>query len=444
MKKLIIIISIIITILLLIIVGLYFISKNKNLEVTPEEGRIQERREYSKVIQEVTNLDDFYSVQDCVKKFFTYYSTVYDTDTEISIIDEETEKYIKNNKVKSLKAIYNMLSPEYRTYKQITETNILEKLKEKTGTEIDIIQMYISEYNENISRYFVKGTLRNKISNALSNFYIIVELDSTNQTFGIFLEDYIDEKYGEIKLGEDLNINFNEAIDKNEYNIYERKVIDEQTYILDLFGNYKTRLLFNPELAYNSLNEEYRKSKFENMATFKKYLKENTKKHVSMKLKRYQKNENNDYTQYVGVDENGDYIIFRLNSVINYNVILDTYTIDLPEFTEKYTKASDEEKVLLNIQKCFTAINDKDYRYVYNKLDNTFKANNFKTLADFEKYINANFFEKNKISASNARKKSEVYLYDIKISNIDGTSSITKTFVMQLKENTDFVMSFGV
>ena len=163
-----------------------------------------------------------------------------------------------------------------------------------------------------------------------------------------------------------------------------------------------------------------------------------------MKLKRYQKNENNDYTQYVGVDENGDYIIFRLNSVINYNVILDTYTIDLPEFTEKYTKASDEEKVLLNIQKCFTAINDKDYRYVYNKLDNTFKANNFKTLADFEKYINANFFEKNKISAGNARKQSEVYLYDIKISNIDGTSSITKTFVMQLKENTDFVMSFGV
>ena len=129
---------------------------------------------------------------------------------------------------------------------------------------------------------------------------------------------------------------------------------------------------------------------------------------------------------------------------MNFAVILDTYTIDLPEFTEKYTKASDEEKVLLNIQKCFTAINDKDYRYVYNKLDNTFKANNFKTLADFEKYINANFFEKNKISASNARKQSEVYLYDIKISNIDGTSSITKTFVMQLKENTDFVMSFGV
>ena len=129
---------------------------------------------------------------------------------------------------------------------------------------------------------------------------------------------------------------------------------------------------------------------------------------------------------------------------MNFTVILDTYTIDLPEFTEKYTKASDEEKVLLNIQKCFTAINDKDYRYVYNKLDNTFKANNFKTLADFEKYINANFFEKNKKSASNARKQSEVYLYDIKISNIDGTSSITKTFVMQLKENTDFVMSFGV
>ena len=62
----------------------------------------------------------------------------------------------------------------------------------------------------------------------------------------------------------------------------------------------------------------------------------------------------------------------------------------------------------------------------------------------FGQNILSKIFKKNKISASNARKQSEVYLYDIKISNIDGTSSITKTFVMQLKENTDFVMSFGV
>ena len=202
--------------------------------------------------------------------------------------------------------------------------------------------------------------------------------------------------------------------------------------------------LENIKTSSNKLNEEYRKSKFGNMATFKKYLKENTKKHVSMKLKRYQKNENNDYAQYVGVDENGDYIIFRLNSVINYNVILDTYTINLPEFTERYNKASDEEKVLLNIQKCFAAINDKDYNYVYSKLDNTFKSNNFKTLADFQKYISSNFFEKNEISASNARKQGDIYMYDIKIRNEEGTKSITKTFVMRLNENTDFVMSFGI
>ena len=35
-------------------------------------------------------------------------------------------------------------------------------------------------------------------------------------------------------------------------------------------------------------------------------------------------------------------------------------------------------------------------------------------------------------------------MYDIKIRNEEGTKSITKTFVMRLNENTDFVMSFGI
>ena len=63
-----------------------------------------------------------------------------------------------------------------------------------------------------------------------------------------------------------------------------------------------------------------------------------------------------------------------------YSVVLDTYTIDLPEFIEKYNSANEKTKVGLNIQKVFDAINNEDYEYVYNKLDNTFKQTNFKTV----------------------------------------------------------------
>ena len=44
---------------------------------------------------------------------------------------------------------------------------------------------------------------------------------------------------------------------------------------------------------------------------------------------------------------------------------LDTYTIDLPEFVSKYNISSNEDKVLMNIQKVFDSINDKDLSLIH-------------------------------------------------------------------------------
>ena len=235
-----------------------------------------------------------------------------------------------------------------------------------------------------------------------------------------------------------------ESIKNDIDNVNQYKVINDETYITDEFNTYKRDLLYNRTRAYKLLNTEYSTKKFGTQLSFENYVKSNIYKLGTMTLSKYQKKQADSHTQYICVDLNQNYYIFNENGIMNFNVILDTYTINLPEFTERYNKASDEEKVLLNIQKCFAAINDKDYNYVYSKLDNTFKSNNFKTLADFQKYISSNFFEKNEISASNARKQGDIYMYDIKIRNEEGTKSITKTFVMRLNENTDFVMSFGV
>lgn len=126
--------------------------------------------------------------------------------------------------------------------------------------------------------------------------------------------------------------------------------------------------------------------------------------------------------------------------------MLDTYTIDLPEFIEKYNNSTDEQKVLFNIQKFFEAINQKDYAFAYSKLDETFKNTNFGTLAQFEAYMKKNFFSKNKLSVGKTEKQGNLYLYDINISDGEEKEVGTKkkNFVMQLKEGTDFVMSFGI
>ena len=45
---------------------------------------------------------------------------------------------------------------------------------------------------------------------------------------------------------------------------------------------------------------------------------------------------------------------------MDFDVILDVYTVEIPELTEQYNNSTDAEKVLMNIQKVFYAINDGD------------------------------------------------------------------------------------
>lgn len=198
---------------------------------------------------------------------------------------------------------------------------------------------------------------------------------------------------------------------------------------------------------YELLDKGYKQAKFGSLEKFKQYITTNKTEIIGINPQQYQVTDGEDNTkQYVIIDQNEHYYIVREKGVLDYSILLDTYTIDLPEFTEKYNNSTDEQKVLLNIQKFFEAINGQDYQYAYNKLDETYRNNNFKTLAEFQAYAQKNFFAQNKLAAGKAEKQGNLYLYDITISDVSGKDKSTKTkkFVMQLKEGTDFVMSFGI
>ena len=110
------------------------------------------------------------------------------------------------------------------------------------------------------------------------------------------------------------------------------------------------------------------------------------------------------------------------------------------KFIEKYNSANEKTKVGLNIQKVFDAINNEDYEYVYNKLDNTFKQTNFKTVQEFANYAVQNFAGK-QLKYGECQQQGSMYIFDITM--ISGTNQINKRVIMQLKDGTDFVMSFN-
>ena len=361
-----------------------------------------------------------------------------------SRIAEEYINYVVGERKSEL---INIISNKYVQDDNITIDNIVDKVKDANvqyseNYEVLINDMYVIKESINLESYLVNLTYCNLDTNKSYETKLMVQIDIQNLTFEVMPYKYMQNLgYDKLKIGDSCAIE-HKQIEKNENNTYKMTPISKDSTAERYFNTFLKHLKYDTQKSYELLDAQYRQQKFGNVNEYIKYVNDNKLKDIT--LKAYKVYNYTDYSQYVCIDNQDRYYIFNENGVMNFTTLLDTYTIDIPEFTKKYTDASDEEKVLLNIQRCFTAINDKDYKYVYNKLDNTFKANNFKTLADFQTYINTNFFEKNKISASNAKKQNGIYLYDIKISDNDGISSIKKTFVMQLKEGTDFVMSFGV
>lgn len=226
-------------------------------------------------------------------------------------------------------------------------------------------------------------------------------------------------------------------------------IIDSATLASMYLNDLKINMLYNVEEAYNKLDDEYKQEKYPTLESFNQYIENNMENIQSIAINKYEiKRSEKDSSAYklIIIDKKDNYYIFDITAVMQYNVILDTYTLDLPEFLEEYNNAQDSEKVLLNLQKVFEAINDKDYHYVYNKLDDTFRTNNFPTEEEFEEYMANTFFDNNSVSYEEYQTRGNIHIYKLVIKNKDDTNaqSIEKEFIMQLGEGTDFVMSFNV
>lgn len=420
--KLLFTIMILVVVIVTIAVGL-IILKNKEPENVKPVGTSNEV-----ALVEVTDRNNYYMVKNCVNKFYQYYSLLYEN------IDEE-------NAVK----LYNLLDEEYLEFKGITEENIEDILPEIKYCVVNIYNMYVSEPNENISIYIVDGILREEVSKDLSNFQIMVKIDKQTETFSVLLQDYIEEKHKNISTEKTFTIEKLNNITKNKYNSYVWEEISDEEYLIDLFNSYKEEVLYNTSLAYDHLNTEYKNAKFEILENFEAYAKENEKRNLNIKLDKYKTTQEEGYKQHICIDEEGYYYIFREIGLMKYTLILDTYTIDLPEFLEKYNSSNYIKRAGHNIQRCLDALNYKDYEYVYNRLDFEFKAINYPTLEKFKQTIKDKLFNFNEVkSISNNYYEGSTHIYKLVITDRNNNKKEAKmTFIVQLNKGTDFVMSFS-
>lgn len=435
MKK--VIISLLMFCLILCIVLLIFLNREKdnqeNIEL--ENDIIYSDKIEESVMEKRENLESYYILEQCVYAYLD----------SINVNNSSYYGYNKNNEYVKItdenNIIYNLLSKEYIGNNNIVAGNLdnyVDKLEKKVFY-VPLKTKFIE--SDNLYKYAVYGYITDIYNEYIKDILIVVNLDFNNGTFSI---EPVQENINIENI--ELDVNKLESIEENENNKFSYIQVNDETISSKYLDYYKKMLLSNVKEAYKRLDEEYKKNKFDSIEIFEDYINKNKSEILSASLKQYQVNEFDDYTQYICIDQNNNYYIFKETNFQEYTVILDTYTIDLPQFIDKYNSSTNSEKVLLNIQKIFSAINDGDYNYVYNKLDSTFKQNNFPTLDSFETYIKQNFYQNNSIGYSNYQTSGDLHIYEISITNSDDENSkvITKNFIMQLKDGTDFVMSFNV
>lgn len=381
-------------------------------------------------IQEVTSSTYFFIVEDTVQTYCKYIYSEYEGTNLDTIVDGISSEAYKRN------ALISVLDKSYITENNITNENVFDYVDDLSGyTTFQADRMKFLE-GRNVNTYIVEGRLFNNMQLIGTRIYMI-NLDNTNMSFSIKPMEGNFEDIIEI-------IRDDSQIESNSYNRFEYVVTSEETLITKYFSRYKTEIIGNIENAYSLLDAEYRDLRFDSIDEFSEYI--SNKQIQYAYISQYQKNEYDGYTQYICLDQNNNYYIINATGLMEYTVMLDTYTVDLPQFIEEYNNANDAEKAGMNLEKVFTAVNNGDYEYVYNKLDSTFKQNNFPTLESFETYMSETFYDNNTVEYSNYQNNAGLHMYDVSVTNTDdaNSSAVTKTFIMQLLDGTDFVMSFNV
>lgn len=290
---------------------------------------------------------------------------------------------------------------------------------------------------ENIFNYSVYGTI------GTDEVYFIVRVDMENMTF--LLEKLDTSNYNSV---DEINLTTNiEQIENDGKNTFEYTTVSDEDMCRIYLEQFSKLELEDVETAYSLLDEKYKEERFQTFDNYKEYVEGYKEIIEDSALAKYSVNHYDNYTEYVLVDTHNNSYILEAIGVMKYTIKLDNYTIKVDSYKDEYAKLNDQNKVQSNVYIFLQMINTKDYKHAYDLLDDTFKNNNFATLEEFKVYVQNNFFSYNLNAIDiSIKKEGNYYIYETSLKNNSSSAAETKklTVIMELKEGTDFVMSFSI
>ncbi len=364
---------------------------------------------------DVLSNDEFYNVRNCIQSYINY------------IKDENFE------------AIIRVLDDNYSNQNNIKIEILEQSFQDSNKTNFIVNSMKKIEKSLDINVYYVDGYLSNDDCSDLENANFTVLIDNEKDLFSIIPENF--EENNSFKYNTNLKV---DNIDYYNKIIYQN--FSSGDIVKEYFNLYRNLAVNNTEVAFSLLNSEYKEKRFNNsIDNYKKFLDEIDIKNSY--LSKFAYNIEEDYNEYVSIDKNGLYYIFRETSPMNFSLLLDTYTIETEKFLTTYQTSNDKEKVMMNVDKFILMLNNRDYTSAYKLLDDTFKNNNFSSEENFELYMKNRLPSYYEIEYGSFEEKGgNIFVQKIQLKSIvdENLDVLNFSVIMKLQENTDFVMSFEV
>lgn len=441
LKKYMIILVIVIILIIAILLVLLKININNNENKSKNsDGDIGESIEITNKIEDVTDISDFKSVENCIQKYYNMINNesfdFYERD------DEGTYKKINEENIRKMRL--NLLSNEYIKNNNITTSNLYEFIK-TTNEPYNVITLKMKKIvNTNIDKYLAQGICINSDNKVSDEFFIIVNVDDKNKTFSV---EPILDKYNDINEIEFKNDNGNEEIKSNDYNEYIKEIYNNEEISENYFVLYKNLALAKPEILYNYMDDDYKKQRFGNEDNFLMYIENNKEEISNLRLTKYLVNNKVNGMQFVCKDQYDNVYIFDEINPMQFSFKLDNYTILTDNFKENYENANDEKKVQMDIDLFIQMINRHDYITSYKFISEGFKNNYFSTQNEFENYVKNKFFNFNKFEFEKIEKKgNNVYVCLVKLTDLTNENPEVReeNIIIQINNNYDFKMSFEI
>lgn len=416
-------------------------GENENVEFSNYGGDATPVK-YNNGFEDVIDSRMFFSIENAVNKYEKICRINTDIDYSEEFFDEdEYLSNIKNDETKN-QAIYDLLDKNYIKSKNINAKNVSDFIFNIDSDTIILPKKMIYKYGNNCNTYiyetyFIKG-------NEIENKSFIVRVNNKNSTFSL---EFVNEEYDDIN---SINVNLNDDdIENTGYNVFKTKNVKTEEVAKAYMDNYKQLVSVNPSVIYNNyMNSNYKSKRYGSLEEFENYVYKNIDEIKRCQVTKYATESLEDgKVQYVCVDQYGNYYIFDESSTMMYNIKFDNYTIATDKFRETYMEADDEKKIQMNIDKFIQMINRHDYKTSYSCISEGFKKNYFDTQEKFENYIKNNFYEYNNFEFESIEKKgSNIYVCKFYITDSTGENSEQReqNIIMQLNDNLDFEMSFGV